>query len=229
MAEPLTLLIALLPVFVSLFAIVDPIAVAPVYLALTKGYTEAERRRVALKAVLVGGGVLLGFGLAGEFIFKMFGVTIPAFRIAGGILLFVYAFDMLRGHRPSPDGRAEEIQDAIEREAVGITPLGVPLLTGPGAIATMMVLVATAPDVEFRMGIYLCAVLVFVVSFLMLIGATYMMRFLAPSGLMVTTRLLGLILAAVAVQFVLTGITGVVDQYFAAQAAAQAAAAPVTG
>jgi multiple antibiotic resistance protein len=211
---------ALVSVFVSLFAIVDPLAAAPVFLALTNGYSPAEKRRVALKAVLVAGGVLLFFGLAGEYVFRVFGITIPAFRIAGGILIFKYAFDMLHGERPGPDGTHEEIQSAIARESVGITPLGVPLLTGPGAIATMMVFLAGAPSGSLRMGIYASALLVFVLSYVVFLGAGTLDRLLGPTGLMVTIRLMGLLLAAVAVQFVATGAMELVDLFLRTRAGA---------
>jgi multiple antibiotic resistance protein len=213
-------LLALVSVFASLFAIVDPLAAAPVYLSLTRGYSDAEKRHVALKAVLVAAGVLIFFGLAGEQVFRVFGITIPAFRIAGGILIFKYAFDMLHGERPGPDGTHKEIKDAIERESIGITPLGVPLLTGPGAIATVMVFLAGAPDETYRVGVYACIVLIFVISYVMLLSAARFDRLLGPTGLMVTIRLMGLLLAAIAVQFVADGIMGVVDLFLASRDAA---------
>lgn len=203
---------ALVSVFVSLFAIVDAIAVVPVFLALTRGFSPAERRRVALKGALVGLGVLLFFGLAGDFVFRVFGITIPAFRIAGGLLIFKYAFDMLHGERPGQDANDEELRraEAVQRESVGITPIGVPLLTGPGAIATMMVYVSTAPDDLTRVGIFGAAILVFVLAYALLRSAPMVDRFLGPTGLMITIRLMGLILAAVAVQFVADGVMGLV-------------------
>lgn len=207
--------IGLLSIFVSLFAIVDAPAVVPIFLALTRGFTQEEKRRVATKAVAVGLGVLLFFGLAGDFVFRVFGITIPAFRIAGGLLILKYAFDMLHGERPGQDANEAELRraEAVRRESVGITPLGVPLLTGPGAIATMMVYVSTAPDDATRVGIFGAAILVFAFAYAILRGAPMVDRFLGPTGLMVTIRLLGLILAAVAVQFVADGVMGLVRQF----------------
>jgi multiple antibiotic resistance protein len=201
----------LLPVFVSLFAIVDPIAVVPVFLALTQQQTAPERRKVALQAVVAGAGVLFFFGIAGDYIFEAFGITIPAFRVAGGVLLFKYAYDMLHGERPGADGTNREIGAAAgdsRREALSlaVTPLGVPLLTGPGAIVTMMVFLSGEPDPMIRVGIFGAALVVFLLTYAMLLGSSTLDRLLGPNGLMITMRLMGLILAAVAVQFVVVGI-----------------------
>lgn len=190
----------------SIFAIVNPVGTIPTFLALTGSYTRAERRGVVVRATLVGLGVLLLFGLAGERIFQVFAITIPAFRIAGGILIFKVAFDMLHGERPKSDSNDKEIADALEREKVGITPLGVPLLTGPGAITTVMLLLATQPTTTDRLLVYAACVVVFVAAFALLFAGEYLFKLLGRSGLMVFTRIMGLILAALAVQFVLNGI-----------------------
>lgn len=194
-------------VLVSIFAIVNPVGTIPTFVALTAGYDAREKRHVITKAVLVGAGVLLLFGLAGEKIFDVFSITIPAFRIAGGILIFKVAFDMLHGQRPGSDSNEQEITDALERENVGITPLGVPLLTGPGAITTVMILVATNTEAPDRLFIYGAVAIVFAATFVLLFVGERLFGFMGRSGLMVFTRIMGLILAALAVQFVVTGLT----------------------
>ena len=194
-------------VLVSIFAIVNPVGTIPTFVALTAGYDAREKRHVITKAVLVGAGVLLVFGLVGERIFDVFSITIPAFRIAGGILIFKVAFDMLHGQRPGSDSNEQEITDALERENVGITPLGVPLLTGPGAITTVMILVATNTSAVDRLFIYAAVGIVFVATFVLLFVGERLFGFMGRSGLMVFTRIMGLILAALAVQFVVTGLT----------------------
>ena len=194
-------------ILVSVFAIVNPVGVIPTFIALTASYSRAERVRVIVRACLVGLGVLLLFGLAGEQIFKVFSITIPAFRIAGGILIFKVAFDMLQGERPKSDSNDQEITDALERENIGITPLGVPLLTGPGAITTVMILIASAPDYGDRMLIYGACALVFAASFVLLLVGERLFGFMGRSGLQVFTRIMGLILAALAVQFVVNGLS----------------------
>lgn len=194
-------------ILVSLFAIVNPVGVIPTFVALTAGYTQRERRNVITKAVLVGAGVLMLFGIAGERIFEVFSITIPAFRIAGGILIFKVAFDMLQGERPKADSTDQEIADAFDRENIGITPLGVPLLTGPGAITTVMIYLAAAQPLQDRLLIYGAVALVFVAAFILLFVGERLFQFMGRSGLHVFTRIMGLILAAVAVQFVLAGIS----------------------
>lgn len=200
---------AWLAILVSLFAIVNPVGTIPTFVALTGGYSSKERRHVIAKAVLVGAGVLLLFGLAGERIFDVFSITIPAFRIAGGILIFKVAFDMLHGERPRSDSNDQEITDALERESIGITPLGVPLLTGPGAITTVMIFIASYPETGDRLMIYGAVLLTFAATFLLLFVGERLFQFMGRSGLMVFTRIMGLILAAIAVQFVINGVTAV--------------------
>lgn len=194
-------------ILVSIFAIVNPVGTIPTFVALTAGFTQRERRHVITKAVFVGAGVLLVFGLVGQRIFDVFSITIPAFRIAGGILIFKVAFDMLHGERPKSDSNEQEITDALERENVGITPLGVPLLTGPGAITTVMILVATNTGATDRLVIYGAVAIVFAVAFLLLSLGDRLFVLVGRSGLMVFTRIMGLLLAALAVQFVITGIS----------------------
>lgn len=193
-------------ILVSIFAIVNPVGTIPTFVALTAGFDARAKRHVITKAVLVGAGVLLLFGLVGERIFDVFSITIPAFRIAGGILIFKVAFDMLHGERPRSDSNEQEITDALERENVGITPLGVPLLTGPGAITTVMILIATTDGAGDRLIIYGTVVLVFAATFLLLIVGERLFGLMGRSGLMVFTRIMGLLLAALAVQFVVTGL-----------------------
>lgn len=195
-----------LAVLVSVFAIVNPIGVIPTFLALTGAYSRGERFRVIVRACLVGLGVLLLFGLAGERIFDVFSITIPAFRIAGGILIFKVAFDMLQGERPKSDSNDQEITDALERQNIGTSPLGVPLLTGPGAITTVMILIANNPEPVDRAIIYGACALTFVAAFVLLYAGDRLFSLLGRSGLHVFTRIMGLVLAALAVQFVLNGL-----------------------
>ncbi len=205
-----------LATLISIFAIVNPVGSIPVFVTLTHGYTAREKRHVITRAILVGAGVLVAFGLAGEVIFGVFGITIPAFRIAGGILIGKYAFELLQGERPKADSNDKEIEDALERESVGVAPLGVPLLTGPGAITTVMILIANNTGPSDDALVYAAVVIVFAASFALLMAADRLLAALGRSGLMVFARLMGLLLAAVAVQFILTGLTQVAPGLFAA-------------
>lgn len=202
-------------VFGGVFAIVNPLGAVPSFLALTEGYSRAEKRGVVGKAVLTGVGVLVVFGLAGQFVFRFFGLTLPAFRIAGGILIFTVALDMLHGQPPKTKHNEADHQDAIERESVGITPLGVPLLTGPGSIATVMLLVATADEPLDHVVVYGSIAVTFAVAVLALLGADKVFERMGRSGITVMSRLMGILLAALAVQFVLRGLAEAAPRLFA--------------
>jgi len=193
-------------ILAGLFAIVNPFGVIPTYIALTEHDPPKRRRRIVTKAVFVGAAVMLLFGLLGERIFSTFDISLPAFRIAGGILIFMVAMDMLRGERPKQKSNDAEIADAITRESIGITPLAVPLLAGPGAITTLMILIATHPASTDRLLIHGASLLVFAATWPVLLAADKLSARLGQSGLQVFTRIMGLLLAAIAVEFVLTGL-----------------------
>lgn len=203
-------------VFAGIFAIVNPLGAVPAFLSLTDGYSRAEKRQVIVRAVLTGVGVLVLFGLAGRAIFGFFDLTVPAFRIAGGVLIFTVALDMLHGQPPKTKHSEQEIQDAVERESVGITPLGIPLLSGPGSITTVMILVAGASGPGDYAVVYGSVLLTFVVAFVALLGADRVFARMGRSGLAVLSRLMGILLAAIAVQFVLRGLEEAVPGLFAA-------------
>lgn len=195
-----------LAAFTSLFAIVDPLAAVPVYLALTSRDTPARRRAIARRAALTTLVVLLVFASAGPVLFRFFGISIAAFKIAGGALLLAMAFDMLRAKVSATRSTAAEEEDAAMREDVGLIPIGIPLLSGPGAIASSMMLASRARGAGEVMALYTAIVLVGLVTWLILRGATGIARVLSRTGMNVIARLMGLILAAVAVQFVMDGV-----------------------
>lgn len=195
----------LITVFVSLLVVIDPIALAPLFIALTKGQDARHRRMVGLRACLVAFGLLTLFGLTGSGLLEFLGISMPAFRIAGGLLLFLTALDMLFERRtPRRQGQAEE---ADEHDDPSVFPLAVPLIAGPGAIATMILLAGAegigAADV-FAVHLVMFTVLVAVFASFLL--APTMERLLGPVGINVVTRILGMLLAALSVQFVIDGI-----------------------
>ena len=199
--------------FTSILFLVDPIAVVPAYLAFTRNESADRRKATARAACLAAMITLLIFATAGELILKMFGVTLPAFRIAGGFILWLVAMDMLRAQRSTQEGR-EELVEGEKKEDVGITPLGIPMLAGPGAMSTVMVLSAEAPDTVSKAVVYGSIVLTMAISFVMLrVGDRLFARF-GESGIRVATRVMGLLLAAIAVQFVLSGArdAGIISQ-----------------
>ncbi len=191
--------------FTSVLFIVDPIAVIPTYLVITQGQTSEQRRATARRACVAAAVLLITFAAAGRGIFSLFGITMPAFRIAGGLILWVVAMDMLHGTRSTQEGTAE-ISEGRAKEDVALTPLAMPMLAGPGAISTVMVLSGQARETPQLIAVYGSIVLTIVISWLTLrVGERLVMR-MGQTGIRVMTRIMGLLLAAIAVQFVITGV-----------------------
>ena len=192
--------------FGSLMSIVDPFAALPIFLALTGTQDPKQRARTALVSTATCFTILTTFALAGTFIFSFFGITIPAFKIAGGILLFGVGLEMMRGKESETRTTAEEKVEAEAKEDVAIIPMGLPLLSGPGAIATVMVLVGKANGWPQRFGVYAAIAAVSLVTFLVLRSAEIVARMLGRTGINLIGRVMGLILAATSVQFVIDGV-----------------------
>ncbi|HEY1197347.1 MAG TPA: NAAT family transporter [Thermoplasmata archaeon] len=197
-------------VFVTIFALVDPIGAVPFFVSLTEGFSEADRRIVRRRAVIVLGSVLGVFALVGRFLFAAFGLTLAAFEIAGGILLFIVAYDMLHGEVTRTKLTNEDREEAIaRRDEIAVVPLGIPLLAGPGAISTVMIYEGSAGGDPFMVVVVFLAIAVTTVAaFFILKYGQKILRYLGKTGIMAMTRVLGLLLAAVGVQFVVNGIFG---------------------
>lgn len=195
-----------LTAFVTLFVIIDPIALAPLFVALTQGMDAAQRRTVALRACLIAAALMTLFGLLGDRLLATIGISMPAFRISGGILLFVTALDMLFERRT----QRREGQHADPHHDPSVFPLATPLIAGPGAFTTMILLVNNTPATGLAATLAIHAVMlaVVVLAFLMFLAAPVIERALGRTGIIVITRLLGMLLAALSVQFVLDGIRG---------------------
>ncbi|HEY3823426.1 MAG TPA: MarC family protein [Bryobacteraceae bacterium] len=195
--------------FTSIFALVDPIAAVPTFLVMTIHTDREHRRRTAIRASWTCLLVLSIFALAGPWIFEMFGITLPAFRIAGGVILGLIGLDMLRARRSPTKETPGEMEEGAGKEDPGITPLGVPMLAGPGAMSSVTVLMTQNPDWAHR-GIVLAAVATAsLASFLVLAAADRVGSFLHETGIRILSRLMGLLLTAIAVQFVLDGLRDV--------------------
>ena len=190
--------------FTSILFLVDPIAVVPAYLAFVRTESPERRKATARSACVAAAITLLVFASAGDFILKMFGVTLPAFRIAGGFILWLVAMDMLRAQRTTQEG-TEELMEGQQKEDVGITPLGIPMLAGPGAMSTVMVLGAQASDSMSKLIVHGSIILTMLISWILLRVGDRVFSKLGGSGIRVATRIMGLLLAAVAVQFVIGG------------------------
>ena len=197
---------AALVAFGSLFSIVDPFAALPIFLALTGSHSRDSQTKTALRASFTCFAILGSFGIAGTFIFTFFSITLAAFKISGGILLFAVGLEMMRAKQSDTRSTKEERSEAESKEDVGIIPLGLPLLSGPGSIATVMVLVGKAKTLEHRIAVYLAITAVSVSAFLILRSAGVVSRVLGRTGINVISRIMGLILAATATQFVIDGI-----------------------
>jgi len=191
--------------FTSILFLVDPIAVIPAYLAFTRSDSPSHRRRTASVACTVAGIALLIFAAGGDLILRAFGITLPAFRIAGGLILWFVAMDMLRAERTTQEGQPE-MAEGERKEEVALTPLAVPMLAGPGAMSTVMVLAAQARTPTHSAVIYASIAATMVISWMTLRAADRLFTRIGQTGIRVATRLMGVLLAAIAVQFVLTGI-----------------------
>jgi len=187
--------------FTALFVVIDPIGLAPIFVALTAGMTARARRAIALRALAVAAGLLILFAFAGEAVLNFLGISMPAFRIAGGLLLFLTALEMLFEKRTQ---RREGQADAPPADP-SVFPLALPLIAGPGAIATMILLTdgASPLGTAQAIGVMLAVLAVVMVFFLL---ATPIERLLGPTGINVVTRVLGMLLAALSVQFVVDGL-----------------------
>lgn len=193
-----------IPAFVTLFVIIDPVGLAPLFVALTQGMSTAERRRVAIRACLVALGLLTLFGVAGESVLNFLGISMPAFRIAGGVLLFLTALDMLFERRSQ---RRQDQADSAHPDDPSVFPLAIPLIAGPGAIATMILLTGQeGGDWAHVAIVHGVMATVIAVVFIMFLLAAPLERLLGPTGINVVTRLLGMLLAALSVQFVIDGL-----------------------
>lgn len=195
--------------FTSVFALVDPIAAVPTFLVMTSHTDRARRTRTARRASWTCFLVLSIFAFASPWIFEMFGITLPSFKIAGGVVLMLIGLDMLRARRSATKETPGEAEEGSEKEDAGITPLGVPMLAGPGAMSSVTVLMTQNTDWAHR-GIVVGAVATAsVASFLVLAAADRVGSYLHETGTRILTRLMGLLLVAIAVQFVLDGLRDV--------------------
>jgi len=194
--------------FATAFTIIDPVGMIPLALAVTAGATARARAAIVDRAVIIGAIVILLMGLVGRALLEYLGITLPAFTIAGGILLFLIAIDMLFARRSGTKQTAAEEQEAAQIENPAVFPLAVPMIAGPGTIATVLLLVNLTHYDGARLAIVFAAfVAALAATWVCMRGATFVLRVIGKTGVHVVTRLLGIILAALAVQFVLNGLS----------------------
>jgi len=193
----------------SIFFLVDPFAAIPSFLAITEDAEPKRRKRMARKAALTCFIVLTSFALGGQLIFRMFGITLPAFEVAGGLILLLIGLDMLQAKRSPTQEALGDTEEAAAKEDAGIVPLGIPMLAGPGAISTVMVLVGQVPVLwHWEMGAVLGSIaLTSLASFWVLAGAMRVRQVLGETGIRILVRIMGLLLVALAMQFFVNGLT----------------------
>jgi multiple antibiotic resistance protein len=196
-----------LSAFVTFLVVIDPPGCAPIYAGLTRECPPRLRRSMAIRAVLVAFGILLFFGLLGEELLKALGVSLAAFRIAGGIMLFLIALEMVFERRTQRrESRAQEVSEDPEHEDVSIFPMAIPMIAGPGSIASIMLLVARSDGITETLTVFAALTAVLLLTLVALLAAGPLMRLLGHRMEAMLTRLLGVILAALAAQFVIDGI-----------------------
>ena len=201
--------------FITFFIIVDPIVNVPLFRAFLSDFDQKTRRNMVKKAVIVAAAVLVVFTLAGNTIFHFLGIEMYSFRIAGGIILLIIAIEMLLGRRPGTKSSAVEEEESMRSEDLVVTPLAVPLLTGPGAITTGIVLFNTASGITDQVILFVVIGLVYLLSYFILSRSEKVFDSLGHTGTMVIVRIMGLLLAAIAIQFMITGIEEAVVDFMA--------------
>ena len=189
----------------AVFFVVDPLGIVPIFVAMTRNDPPEKVRSMCLRACVVGCSLLLFFALFGGFVFQIFGVSLSAFRVAGGLLLLITALDMLRARPSATKTSPQETEEGVEKDDIALVPLAMPLLAGPGAIATVMVLMSKGNTTLAALPVLISIILTFVATYYVLRGAGRVQRVMGQSGVAILERVMGLILAAIAVQFIADG------------------------
>jgi len=193
---------------VTFFVVIDPPGCAPIFASLTAGASAAHRRAMAIRSVAIGSGILLFFGLLGEDLLRALGVGLPAFRIAGGIMLFLIALEMVFEKRQARrESRANEVNATPEIEDISVFPMAIPMIAGPGSIASIMLLMARSNGLEESLTVLAALAAILVLTLIALLAAGPLMRLLGHKLEAMITRVLGVILGALAAQFVIDGIS----------------------
>lgn len=192
----------------SLFFIVDPIATVPVFLYMTSDSSRGERCRIARSAALTCFFVLAGFSLVGALLFRLLGITLPAFQTAGGVILLLVGLDMVQARRSGTKEVPGEAEEGVVKSDAGIVPLGMPMLAGPGAISNVVVLVGQASRWWEMVTVYVAIAVVALACYYLLSGADRVRRLMSETSIHILTRIMGMLITALAVQFVATGIKG---------------------
>ncbi len=193
--------------FTSVFVVVSPISGVVTFISLTSKMTHEEKNQIAKKSVTLACIIAIFFAIAGNIILNLFSVSVDSLRVAGGLLLFSIAFDMMHAKISGESITEEEISQSLEREDIWVFPIGLPLLTGPGAISTVIVLMGSTENIQQKIIILVSIVLTFVLCLYIFLFSRRIHKLIGYNGMLVFTRLMGLLLAALAVSLTSTGIT----------------------
>jgi multiple antibiotic resistance protein len=197
-----------LSAFVTFLVVIDPPGCAPIFAGLTRDASAAQRRSMAIRASLIAAGILLFFGLLGEDLLRMLGISLAAFRIAGGIMLFLIALEMVFERQTRRrESQAQEIEADPEHDDVSVFPMAIPMIAGPGSIASIMLLMARSDGLDKSLVVLAALGAVLLLTLISLLAAGWLMRLLGHRMEAMLTRLLGVVLAALAAQFVIDGIS----------------------
>lgn len=201
----------LVTVYVAVFSVLNPIGAIPTLISLTSNYTPEERRKVIERSITVAGGVIIGFMFIGVYIFDVLGISISDFELAGGVLLFKVAFDMLQGKTSNTKLTADEEKESLSKDEIGVVPLGMPLLAGPGTITTTMIYFnLRSTGLEDKVMVFAAVILVIISAFIVLRSSTLLFKRLGRTGSMIISRVMGLLLAAIGVEFMANGIISII-------------------
>jgi multiple antibiotic resistance protein len=201
----------LVTVYVAVFSVLNPIGAIPTLISLTSNYTPEERRKVIERSITVAGGVIIGFMFIGVYIFDVLGISISDFELAGGVLLFKVAFDMLQGKTSNTKLTADEEKESLSKDEIGVVPLGMPLLAGPGTITTTMIYFnLRSTGLEDKVMVFAAVLLVIISAFIVLRFSTLLFKRLGRTGSMIISRVMGLLLAAIGVEFMANGIISII-------------------
>ncbi|MDD7908766.1 MULTISPECIES: MarC family protein [Pseudovibrio] len=202
--------------FAMLFVTIDPIGLAPMFLAVTAGATTAERRSIAIKTIIISTATLMVFFVAGQSVLSVLGISQPAFQVAGGLLLFIIAVEMVFEHRTKR--KAESAEKAVEEDNdlshVAVFPLAIPLIAGPASISALILLTAQAPGAAGIMGLLAVMLVVLIITFFVFILADKIEKVMGSTVQLIITRLFGVLLAALSVQFVADGLFNLIEAHF---------------
>ena len=200
--------------FSSLFALVNPVGIVPIFISITEEYSTKEKNKIILNSIVFAFFVLLSFSLIGDLIFSFYGTTIHAFKIAGGIILFKISLDMVESKRSRTKTTPSEEKEAEDKKEVAYTPLGIPLIAGPGSIASIMILYSeTNGDINYKIHLFTALICVLLITLFTFRVSKYLLKTFGKSGLRIMQRIMGLILMVISIEFIFQGTENIITKW----------------